>query len=198
MSRTRLTDDELLERLLGVFRAHGYAGTSLADVSEVTGMGRASLYHRFPGGKDDMATAVLRHAHARFGAEVLAPSAREEDPRRAARRMARGLDAFYSGGQACCILDTMTLGSAPSLQDDAAGSATEELRALAAESLGAWVGRCAEIARSAGHPRAVARRRAEDAIARIEGGLVLARVHGDRKAFRRALDDLPEALTTSR
>ena len=42
-----------------VFREHGFSGSSLAEISQHTGLGKGSLYHFFPGGKTEMAEAVL-------------------------------------------------------------------------------------------------------------------------------------------
>lgn len=65
--------EEVLNRLANAFRAGGYQGTSLKDLCEATGLVKASLYHYFPGGKQDMAQAVLDHIGGWFSANVLAP-----------------------------------------------------------------------------------------------------------------------------
>ena len=69
----RMPDEQLLGALSEVFRAHGYEGATLAKVSEATGLQKSSLYHRFPGGKEQMAKAVLDAAAARVAGHVLAP-----------------------------------------------------------------------------------------------------------------------------
>ena len=40
-----------------VFREHGYAGSSLATITQQTGLVKGSLYHFFPNGKQEMAEA---------------------------------------------------------------------------------------------------------------------------------------------
>jgi AcrR family transcriptional regulator len=45
--------------LLDLFRQLGYDGVTLSKISQVTGLGKASLYHHFPGGKDEMVETVL-------------------------------------------------------------------------------------------------------------------------------------------
>lgn len=45
--------------LLRLFRQYGYDGATLSKISEATGLGKASLYHHFPGGKDEMVEVVL-------------------------------------------------------------------------------------------------------------------------------------------
>ena len=64
MPASLISKDEVLDRLTKTFRTSGYDGASLARLSESTGIGRSSLYHYFPGGKEEMAQAVLAHANA--------------------------------------------------------------------------------------------------------------------------------------
>ena len=49
----------LIRSLLNIFREYGYEGASLSKISERTGLGKASLYHHFPNGKQQMAQEVL-------------------------------------------------------------------------------------------------------------------------------------------
>lgn len=59
MARPKTFDPALvLPRIVSVFRERGYAGTSLADLEEATGLGRQSLYDTF-GDKTGMFTAAL-------------------------------------------------------------------------------------------------------------------------------------------
>jgi AraC-like DNA-binding protein len=77
------------------------------------------------------------------------------------------------------LLDTLTLGgSPPAIQNHAR---------LALEF---WVTKFENLARESGLDPATARLAAEDAVAPLEGGLVLARVSGDRDVFRRAVESL--------
>ena len=60
MPAQKITREDALDRITAVFRKWGYEGATLRMISEATGLGRASLYHHFPGGKDDMARAANR------------------------------------------------------------------------------------------------------------------------------------------
>ncbi len=64
------TDDEVLDRALELFWRRGYAGTSVQDLVDATGLGRASLYGAF-GDKEQLFEKVL----ARYG-ERMAPAGR--------------------------------------------------------------------------------------------------------------------------
>lgn len=179
-----VSHDQLLDRLTQVFRDHGYDGASLSVIAAATGLQRSSLYHRFPGGKEQMAAEVAGALGDQFGNQVLAPLAGREPIETRLAAVARALLRFYDGGGSSCLLDVLTLGSP--------GAAT---RAALAEAARAWIGAFAAAAKEAGFSAVEARHRAEDAVAAIEGGLVLGRVTGDHKPFRRALERLGPTLT---
>ena len=65
-------------------------------------------------------------------------------------------------------------------------------------SFAAWVDAMTVVARDAGARPAMARRRAEDALVSIQGGLIFSRATGDTKPFERALADLPATLVGSK
>lgn len=54
-----MSKEEVIAQLTKVFRQYGYEGATLARLSEATGLGKASLYHHFPKGKEEMAAVVL-------------------------------------------------------------------------------------------------------------------------------------------
>ena len=55
----KVSKEELLDEALELFRASGYEGVSLSDLSRATGLEKPSLYFRFPGGKEQIVLAVL-------------------------------------------------------------------------------------------------------------------------------------------
>ncbi len=178
-----VTDTQLLDRLTDVFRKHGYEGASLTRISEATSLKRASLYHRFPGGKAEMAEAVLQRADEWLMTHALGPLQGPGEPRSRIRVMAKALSKFYGAGQHSCLLDVFSL-----------GGENTALRNHVRASMTAWVTALAEVVREVGVPPRDARRRAQDAIARIQGTLVLSRATGDASPFQRTLRELPEKL----
>lgn len=172
------TKAEVLDRIMESFRKHGYDGASLATISERTGLGKSSLYHHFPGGKEQMALEVLAHLN-----EALAGSFRavedEPDPKRKLDLMLESIDAFYAGGKKACLLERL-------------GASVDRARfgAPLKATFTGWMSVLANICRAAGLSPAVAQRRAEGAIVRIEGALVLSAGMGDPSVFGRTLDEL--------
>lgn len=179
-----VAEDELLDRLSAVFRDLGFAGASLGALSAASGLGRASLYHRFPRGKEQMATEVIAAALGWYEAHVFAPLRAEGPPRARVAAAAQALDAFYESGGRACLLNVM------------AASATREgpfgpaIRTAFEALLAAFAG----VSMDAGHAPDDARGRAGRAVARLQGSLVLARGLGTSAPFSAFLNDLPGEL----
>jgi TetR/AcrR family transcriptional repressor of lmrAB and yxaGH operons len=183
MPVVKIENEKLLEQLTRVFQQYGYEGASLSRISEATGLERASLYHRFPGGKDQMAEAVLEHVAGTFE-EVLSPLYESGSLAARIRESGRRLQEFYEDGSVSCVLDTLSLRAGSRALHEAIGRAYS-----------AWREAFAAAAREAGFPSVSARRRAEEAIMSIHGALVLARATGDKSPFRRVIARLPDLLT---
>jgi len=118
---------------------------------------KASLYHRFPGGKADMVDAMLSNVDRHFADYVLKPASEEGRPQDRVRKIARRLREFYDSGKRWCLLDTLTLADSPSTL------------AHARRSMEFWIDVFARLGRDAGLSPAIARKRAQEAVAAIEG-----------------------------
>jgi AcrR family transcriptional regulator len=176
--------EAVLEALVGLFRDHGFAGTSIAMISEATGLGRPSLYHYFPGGKDEMAAAVVDLATQWIADNIVTPLRDRSVPlEKRVRAYLKALDAFYEGGERACLINVFALG-------DLGERAQPGLLTI----IERWTGAMAGVAREAGATPAVAKRRAQDALVRFEGALVVARACGDRTIFARTLADIEREL----
>ncbi len=188
MPTTKVEAKDVIDRLTEVFRAVGYDGATLSKLSEATGLQRASLYHRFPGGKKEMAEAVLSRAGAWFQKNILAPLAGPGTPKERLQRMIKNLGAFYSRGNSSCLLDTLSV-----------GDGREIFESHIKESFSGWIEAIARVAAEAtGCSKTTARQRAEDAVMRIQGALVLGRGTGNTKPFQRILRTLPDSLLRER
>ncbi len=58
MSKAALTRQYIIEQTAPVFNKKGYAGTSMSDITEVTGLTKGAIYGNFEN-KDDVALAVF-------------------------------------------------------------------------------------------------------------------------------------------
>lgn len=183
MAKSALDKTELIEKIDDVFRQYGYEGASLSRLVNATGLQRATLYHHFPGGKDEMALTVLNQALQRFVAAVLMPLKEEGTIGTRLENMAKGLREVYCNGQKSCLLNTFSV-----------DIENAELRQTVLSGFNAWVDGFKKIAIEAGFNKNDAASVAKDAVIEIQGALVLARVTGDQKPFIRITEKLPSML----
>lgn len=183
MGTPLLSREEMIERLFEVFRDRGFEGASMADLAAATGLGRSSLYHAFPGGKDEMARAVLAYIRTRLQADVVAALQGTGSIRSRMKRMTDAIEAMYQKGTVGCVLGAFSL-----------GKSRETFRPELQDIFGFWIEALAATLREANVAPGEAHRRAEDAIMAIQGSLVLACGTGDPTAFRRLIKALPQRV----
>jgi len=167
---------DILPDLGEVFRAHGYEGTTLALITDATGLGKGSLYHFFPGGKEQMAAEVLAHIDAWFTEHIYAPLRDADDPGAGIVAMFDAVDAYFRSGRRVCLVGVMAL-----------GASRDSFAAQVKDYFAAWIDALAAALRRRGDSNAMARRKAEQTVLEIQGALVLSRALDDLKVFARAL-----------
>lgn len=185
MSARQRNSPRVIAALAGVFREHGFEGASLVHIGKATGLGKGSLYHTFPGGKDDMAAVVLADIDAWFETNVFIPLL---DPgnnaAQAIEAMLDACEAYFHGGGRVCLVGVFAL---------------SDTRDTFAEAVNGYFRRWADALSGAlcraGATRAQARALSEEALAGIQGGLVLARAFDDNAYFVRELKRLRVRLT---
>lgn len=181
--KKRSTKPEAVAAVTEVFRNYGYEGATLARLSEASGLGRSSLYHHFPNGKEDMAREAVRHVGEIFKTEVGEVLASDGPPEQRIGQVVIAIAAFYEGGSKSCLSDVFGVADAMAVVPDAAGGL-----------LTALINGLAGLAEEAGFGPAEARNRAEACVIDIQGALVLSRAQKDKGPFQRALARLPSKL----
>jgi len=181
-----MSKDTAIPKLLSVFQQYGYEGATLARLSEATGLGRTSLYHHFPKGKEEMATTVLDYLNQGLQTQILAPLRSDRPPADRLRAMNENIDMFYCQGEKACLLALLSVGEAHDLFQNKIQQVLE-----------LWIDSLAKVAIEAGVNPKIARQRAEDAVLQIEGALVLSRGLNNRGIFKRVLKHLPKMLLSS-
>jgi TetR/AcrR family transcriptional regulator, lmrAB and yxaGH operons repressor len=180
----RVEDSVLLERLSDVFRELGYEGASLAALSAASDLKKASLYHRFPGGKEQMAGEVMACAQAWLTEHVLKPLRSSDQPSARIQVMIRNVNEFYAGGRKACLLNMMS-----SPHNDRGPFASPIRKAFRA-----WISALSAALVDARIDRDTARCRAEKAVALLQGSLVVSRGLGTPRPFRNCLANLEREL----
>ena len=169
------------------FRRRGYHGTSIADVTGLSGVTTGSLYHHFPGGKAELAAAVLAETGAAYGELFDLITGDIADPAEAVRAF------FAAAAEALSDDDFVDLCPIGTVAREVASS-DEVLRQVAAAVIAGWIGRLTARFVAAGMTADPARELATTVVATVEGTFVVARTLRDAELVRRAGEHLATAI----
>lgn len=172
MARTYFERDDLIPLIAEIFRQHGYHGASVGIIAKQTGAGRSSLYHFFPGGKNEMADAVLLQISGWFEENVFAPLSQGSiEP--ALQAMMASVETYFRAGQRICLVGAFAL-------DDARDHFSERIK----EYFSRWKQAICDCLLRSGWSKEKACTDAFEILAAIQGGITLARATGEEDAFR--------------
>jgi TetR/AcrR family transcriptional regulator, lmrAB and yxaGH operons repressor len=171
-----MSREELVARLLELFRERGYDGVALSDVSAATSLGKSSLYHHFPEGKQDMGAAVLEQAGAWLERDIVGALSTERPAARRLEAMFAALRSFYGGGTRPCILAALVT-----------GSAREHFQPGLTGAFRRWMQALATMLVEAGVEQGSAKELAEELVVSVQGALIVSRGTDDAGVFRDTL-----------
>ncbi|KQO57437.1 TetR/AcrR family transcriptional regulator [Sphingomonas sp. Leaf257] len=186
MARMIAERADALPGLAEVFREYGYAGASLSLIGTATGLGRGSLYHFFPGGKQEMAAAVLADVAGWFDAVIFTPLEQADDPRAGIDAMMVEVDRYFRSGQRACLIGAWGLGAT---RDPFADSIAGYFRR--------WIAALQTLLARGGVAEDHAATLAQDVVSGIQGAVVLSRALNDTSLFRATLGRLTARLYTA-
>jgi AcrR family transcriptional regulator len=162
----------MIERTAVLLAKKGLQGASFSEILEASGAPRGSLYHHFPGGKDELVLAALEHA----GNQALGVLDRLSG--KPAREVAEG---FLSLWRSVLARSDFSAGCAVVAVTVAAES--EDLRARAAAILRGWREKLVTLFIAGGIPKKKARAVAASLVAACEGAVILARAERSFEPF---------------
>jgi TetR/AcrR family transcriptional repressor of lmrAB and yxaGH operons len=168
-----------------LFRRQGYAATGVKQLLDTSGTVAGSMYHHFPGGKSEIAVAVVQQAGRDIEA-LLRESLAKSGTRAALSRFISWLaDSMRaSDGLAGCPIAPVAIESP---------TAGEPVRAEAAAQFASWTEAITAQLRAEGHTADKADALALVLLSALEGALLLGRTAKDTaalEALRRSLDTL--------
>ena len=169
--------------LLRLFRQHGYDGATLSKISEATGLGKASLYHHFPGGKDEMVETVLNYLEQWLELNVLQVLNSPGEPLFRLQQMCDRVNEVYEGGQQPCLFAILLLGSARDVFHN-------QVKVLFRD----WIDAIATVLIESGMDATLAQQRGEDGVIAIQGALILSQGLHNSVPFQRVIKQLPQQL----
>jgi TetR/AcrR family transcriptional regulator, lmrAB and yxaGH operons repressor len=170
--------------LLKLFRQFGYEGVTISKISQATGLGKASLYHHFPGGKAEMAEAALTQVNLWLETDILSILRNNEKPIDRFQAMCAETSRFFNEGQNSCLWAVLVLEAA---SDDL-------FQTQIRWAFSQWIEAISNVLIAAELDRTLAKQRSEDAIIAIQGALILCHGLKEFAPFDRVLKQLPQQL----
>jgi AcrR family transcriptional regulator len=160
-----------------LFRRRGYNGTGLKEVTVTAEATTGSLYHFFPGGKSELAAAVITETGAAYQQlfELIADGA---------PGVADGVRDFFDGAAAVLAetdyVDVCPIGTVAR----EVASTDETLRATSGRVFAGWIDALTARLVDAGLDRPEAKDVATSVVAALEGGFILSRTARDADLLR--------------
>jgi AcrR family transcriptional regulator len=175
------TKERILEVSSELFRRQGLHGTGIKQILTAANAPFGSLYHHFPGGKDQLAAATIARAGAFYAALVFEHLTSEPDPVESIRA------AFLAAGETlrttdyadACPIETIALEVA---------STNETLRIATAEVFESWVQGMAMWLEAGGVEPGASRPLAFAILSALEGAFVFCRASRTTEALEATAD----------
>lgn len=181
------TRQRIVEAGADLLRVKGYTGTGVKEIVAAAEAPFGSLYHHFPGGKEQLGEEVIRWSGAMYG--QLGPLVFDAAP-----DVVTGVRMFFAGAAEhleetgwtdACPIATVALEVA---------STSEPLRLATADVFTSWVDGLAPRFAAAGVPAPRARELALAMVCGLEGAFVLARAWRSTEPLTIAGDVAARAL----
>ena len=180
MRPPKVTDDQLLPGLMSVLQAKGYAGASLNELAAAAGLQKASLYHRFPGGKQAITEAVLDYVKQWLEVSLVAVLTNKAlQPKDRLEKALENIDALYGQGQKTCILRALSM-----------DSGLEVFGKHIAQHMNTWIRAFADLGLDLEWSEEKALAVARQTLVLVQGSLIVAKGLSDLSPFHQALSDI--------
>lgn len=170
------TRDRIRDAGAQMFRRNGYTGTGVKQVAAAAGAQLGSLYHFFPGGKEQLGAAAIRRSGALY--EELIPAVFDPAP-----DLVSAVRAFFEGAAAhleeseyedACPIATVAL---------EVSSTSEPMREACADVFESWIAAGLPRFTAEGLDADTARELVVALISALEGAFVLARASRSTEAL---------------
>lgn len=185
MARVIAEREDVIPMLAEVFRTYGFEGASLARITEGTKLGKSSIYHFFPGGKEEMAEAVLAQVDDWFKRNVFESLNERSDAVEGIAAMFDDVGRYFLSGRRVCLVGVFAL-----------GNERDRFADRIRDYFAAWIDALAAALERTGRKPQEAQALAEEVVGSIQGALVLARAFDRTDVFTETLKRLRKSLLT--
>lgn len=119
MRPQKIEDHDLIIGVMSVIRDKGYEGASLSDLAKASGLQKASLYHRFPGGKKEITQAVLKYIDKWIDSNIInIIQDKNLTPKQRLISVLDDIKVIYENGDKACIIKAVSTNTGLELFDN--------------------------------------------------------------------------------
>src|SRR5205085_1656068 len=162
------TRDRIVDSTAELFRRQGYTGTGVKQIVTEASAPFGSLYHFFPGGKEQLGEEVIRWSGQMYLQLFVTVAGDAPD-------VATGVERFFAGA-AETLEETGYADAGPIATGHLEVASTNEpLRTATADVFDTWIAAATEWFAAAGIPQGRARELALHMLAALEGAFVFSR-----------------------
>ncbi len=180
MRPQKVLDKEIIIGLTQVFRSRGYEGASLQELSEATGLKKASLYHRFPNGKQQMADAVLNYINEWVNDNVFQALLNNDfEPKIRLKNGLSQIRTLYDGGNNTCVFRALSMQAGIELFEEQINKGMNE-----------WLSTFKKIGVALNFKPQEAEQKAMQVLIEIQGSLIVTKGLGDITIFENTLKNI--------
>lgn len=172
------TASRLIEAVLLSIREHGYAGTSMQTLLRTTGVSSSSMYHFFPGGKEELVASAVRESGLRAAEQIASVLQRYA--------FAEGITVIFEASAAEMEGHDFKLGCPIGVPATEAAADSAAIQQAVAEVFAAWAAAYADALRAAGRDDDSAQALGRFIVASFEGAATLARATRSAQPYRDA------------
>lgn len=182
--------DQIIETTCGLLELQGYHATGLNQIIKESGSPKGSLYHYFPGGKEELAAEAVRYVGDSVLKRIRENLALTVDPAEAVRGFIRNVAVHveHSGFRAGGPITTIAMETA---------STSERLRETCHAIYAGWQAAFADKLREGGIGLERAERIAALIVAALEGGVILCRTRQSRAPLESIADEVAVLIAVS-
>jgi len=174
--------ERMIQSALVLMGEHGVEATSFSQVIERSGAPRGSIYHHFPGGKQQLIAEATRYAGDALAKLMTEAVEQHEDP-------VAAVDAI-TGFWRTVLYDSDFAAGCPVIAATLESEHSPAAREAAREAFERWEQLYTEMLTRAGLPEQRARSLGSIAISAVEGAVILSRAQHTNRPLDRVLDEL--------
>ena len=174
--------ERMIESALVLMGEHGVEATSFSQVIERSGAPRGSIYHHFPGGKEQLITEATRYAGDAVANLMTEAVEQHDDP-------VAAVDAI-TGFWRTVLYDSDFAAGCPVIAATLESDHSPAARDAAREAFERWEQIYTEMLTRAGVPEERALSLGSTAISAVEGAVILSRAQHSNGPLERVVDEL--------